>query len=42
MQTVMPANRTARPDVSRASTMASSTGLPAWMPWRMRVTMKSA
>ena len=40
--TVMPANTTARPEVSMASTMESSTDMPSWSASRKRVTMKSA
>ncbi len=42
MQTVIPANITARPEVSSESTIASSTDLPRCRPCRKRVTMKSA
>ena len=42
MQTVIPANRTARPEVSSASAIASSGVSPRSSPWRNRVTMKSA
>ena len=42
MQTVMPANRTARPEVSSALTAASSGVAPRMISWRYRVTMKSA
>ena len=41
MQTVMPANMTARPEVSSASTIARSAGSPRWSPCRKRVTMNS-
>ena len=42
MQTMMPANRTARPDVLTALMMEDSTSRPATRPWRCLVTMKSA
>ncbi len=42
MQTMIPANSTARPDVLTAVMMESSTLLPARSPWRCRVTMNSA
>ena len=42
MQTMIPANSTARPDVLTALTMEGSTSLPAMRPWRWRVTMNSA
>ena len=42
MQTVMPAKKTARPDVSTALTEASATLRPPFRPVRWRVTMKSA
>ena len=41
-QTVAPANRTARPDVLSARSTACSTGRPALMALRWRVTMNSA
>ena len=41
MQTVMPAKKTARPDVSTALTEASATLRPPFRPVRWRVTMKS-
>ena len=40
--TVIPANSTARPAVSIASTTADSGSSPSWSPCRYRVTMKSA
>ena len=42
MHTVLPANRTARPEVSMALTAASSGVSPACKPRRCLVTMKSA
>ena len=42
MQTVPPAKSTARPEVLRARTAASSGDAPALRPWRCRVTMNSA
>jgi hypothetical protein len=42
MQTMIPANRTARPDVLTALTIEDSTSLPATRPWRCLVTMKRA
>ena len=42
MTTVRPANVTARPDVSIAIAMDSSTLWPSWSCSRYRVTMKSA
>jgi len=42
MQTMMPANRTARPEVLTAFTIDDSTSPPAIRPWRWRVTMNSA
>ena len=42
MQTMMPANSTARPDVLTALTIEDSTSLPAMRPCRCRVTMKRA
>ena len=42
MQTMMPANRTARPEVLTALTMEDSGSRPATRPWRCRVTMKRA
>lgn len=42
MHTVPPANSTARPEVLRAVTAASSGFIPRRMPFRCRVTMNSA
>ena len=42
MHTMMPANRTARPDVFTALTMEDSISRPATRPCRCRVTMKRA
>ena len=42
MQTMIPANNTARPDVLTALMIEVSTSLPAMRPWRWRVTMNSA
>ena len=42
MHTIIPANSTARPEVSIASTTASSPLSPRIRPWRYRVTMNSA
>ena len=42
MHTVIPANITARPEVSTASAIASATLRPACRPCRQRVTMNSA
>ena len=42
MQTVIPANSTARPEVSTASTIDCSIVLPRCSPCRWRTTMKSA
>ena len=42
MHTVLPANRTARPEVSMAWTAASSGVSPACRPRRCLVTMNSA
>ncbi len=42
MHTIIPANRTARPEVSSDSTAASSRCIPRSRPWRYRVTMNSA
>ena len=42
MQTMMPANSTARPEVLTALMIEVSTSLPAIRPWRCRVTMKRA
>ena len=42
MTTVQPAKRTERPAVIEAVTTASRGSRPSKMPWRYRVTMKSA
>ena len=42
MQTMMPANRTARPEVLTAVAMDDSRSLPAISPCRCRVTMNRA
>ena len=42
MTTVVPAKRTARPEVSTARTTAPSGSSPSWRPCRYRVTMNSA
>ena len=42
MHTMIPANRTARPEVLTAFTIEDSTSRPAMRPWRCRVTMKRA
>ena len=42
MHTVVPANRTARPEVFSARTAASAGDIPALMLLRCRVTMNSA
>ena len=42
MQTMIPANRTARPEVLTALMMEDSMSRPATRPCRCRVTMKSA
>ena len=42
MQTVTPANITARPEVSSESTTAPPGPSPRSSPWRKRVTMKRA
>ena len=42
MQTMIPAKRTARPEVLTALTIESSVSRPATRPWRCRVTMKRA
>ena len=42
MQTVIPAKKTARPEVSTALIAASCTVRPPFSPVRWRVTMKSA
>ena len=42
MQTMIPANSTARPEVLTALTTDDSTSLPAMRPCRWRVTMNSA
>jgi hypothetical protein len=41
-QTIAPANSTARPDVSIASSTEDPTSRPAWIPWRCRETTTSA
>ena len=42
IHTVMPAKSTARPEVLTAVIIESSTLIPRFRPWRLRVTMKSA
>ena len=42
MQTMMPANSTARPEVLTAVTTASSVSMPRIRPCRCRVTMNRA
>ena len=42
MQTIMPANMTARPEVFTAFTIEDSTSCPAIRPCRCLVTMNSA
>ncbi len=42
MHTMIPANMTARPEVSTALAIDVVTSLPAMRPCRCRVTMKSA
>lgn len=42
MHTIIPANATARPDVSTDLTIDGSMSRPASTPWRCRVTMNKA
>ena len=42
MHTIVPANKTARPEVFTASTIDDSVSFPASSPWRCRVTMNRA